>query len=203
MPNPVITAEPELSQHPLRDGSPLCLECGLCCHGVLHHYAALEEEEVETAIALGLGVEREKDYLGFALPCPKIDVTRCTIYELRPSTCSGYQCGLLRKYRRGDISLDEAVPLVSKARQLFDSVMATMPPTTSFREVREKWRLRSRNGTGEALGEEDRKHLGQSIMRIVLLDRFLDRYFRLDREKSFIGDDKRPSGEESARHARG
>lgn len=189
MPNPVTNAELGPSQQPLRDGSPLCVECGLCCQGVLHHYANLEEEEVEAAIARGLGVERDRDYLGFALPCAKLDGTRCTIYEQRPSTCSGYQCGLLKRYRSGDVPLDEAISLVAKARQLFEAVMRTVPPSTTFREVREKWRLRSRRGVQDAIGGGDQQQPGQTFVRIVMLDLFLDRHIRLEREKSFMGEE--------------
>lgn len=197
-----IDAPASLDEAELRDGSPLCLECGLCCHGVLHHYAALEEAEVMKAIEIGLVVEREKDYLGFVLPCAKIDVTRCTVYEHRLSTCSGYQCGLLRRYRRGEVSLGEALPLIAKARELFDAVMRSVPPTTSFRQVREKWRIRSRRGTSDALPEGDREELGQPFVRIVMLDLFLDRFFRLERERSYAaegeGKDRAPLGAEKA-----
>jgi hypothetical protein len=184
MPTPTSTGEPD-EERPLLDGSPLCLECGLCCHGVLHHYASLKEEEVGAAQALGLGVERERDYLGFALPCPKVELTRCTIYEHRLSTCSGYQCGLLRRYRGGNIALDDAVLLVREARRLFDAVLAVLPAGSSFRDIRWRWRKRMWGTDSSPRADDDAQRLAQPVLRITMLDRFLDRHFRLDRETTF------------------
>jgi hypothetical protein len=170
------------------DGSPLCLECGLCCHGALHHYAVLREDEVEAANQLGLKVERQRDYLGFVLPCSKIDGNRCTIYEQRLSTCSSYRCGLLERYRDRRISLEDALPLVAEARRLFAAAQAMLPSGTSFRTARWRWRRRSRGEPGGEIDSAERPILEQSFLRIALLDRFLDRHFRLGYEHAFMGE---------------
>ena len=67
--------------------SSLCVDCGLCCNGSLHDAAALDEDEVDAARAVGLDVLRNLDKTGFAFPCPKLDDTRCTIFGQRPRVC--------------------------------------------------------------------------------------------------------------------
>src|SRR5688572_4233724 len=59
-------------------GSALCTQCGLCCTGALHDAAVLDPDEIADARALGLPVlDAEKPK--FALPCPRLDGTVCTI----------------------------------------------------------------------------------------------------------------------------
>src|SRR5688500_2967630 len=75
-------------------GSALCTQCGLCCTGALHKAAVLDPDEIADARALGLPIlDREKP--GFALPCPRLDGTVCTIYASRPRVCGRYKCQLL------------------------------------------------------------------------------------------------------------
>ncbi len=167
------------------DASPLCLDCGLCCNGAIHHYGVLKENEVEAAERLGLAVERTRDYLGFAQPCTKHDGNQCTIYELRPSTCVNYYCGLASRYRKGEIPLRDALQVVAEARRLYQSVAAALPTSWTFRDLRLKLRRRM---TGDAAGDlrpEERETLKDPFLKAMLLDVFLDRNFRLTREVVF------------------
>jgi Fe-S-cluster containining protein len=76
------------------DGSTLCTQCGLCCQGVLDERGRLKEGEAEPLAALGMQIENSRGFMTFALPCPKVEGTTCTIYEQRPATCAGYKSAL-------------------------------------------------------------------------------------------------------------
>jgi Fe-S-cluster containining protein len=180
-----ITSKSDEPTRDLRDASPLCLECGLCCNGAIHHYGVLKEGEVASASRLGMIVERTPDYLGFAQPCSKFDGKQCTIYEQRPSACSGYYCGLARRYRRNEISFEEALPLVREAQRLLAAAIASVPLAWSFRDLRRKLRSRIRGQAGGELSAEEQRNLGEPLMKIALLDVFLDRNLRLERELTF------------------
>lgn len=104
---------------PLSGGSELCVACGLCCKGVLHDHAPLQPQEKEVAARLRLPIYRGRiDYDAFSLPCPHHQNDRCSVYPDRPKVCGDYQCDLLKRYREGTISLDEALDVVKRATGL-------------------------------------------------------------------------------------
>ena len=103
------------------DGSRLCLECGLCCRGVLHPDALLDRDELEVAARHRLTVYREPDGQDlFALPCRLHEHAgnACTIYEDRFHVCRRYACDLLTLLRNGGIAIDDALDIVRKARSI-------------------------------------------------------------------------------------
>lgn len=167
------------------DATPLCLDCGLCCNGAIHNYGVLKESEVGLAEQLGMSIERTRDYLGFAQPCPKHDGKQCTIYEIRPSTCVNYYCGLAARYRKGEIPLENALLLVTEAWRLFQSAVASLPSGWTYRELRAKLRRRMGGKFGGDLTAEESVQLKDPLLKAMLLDVFLDRNFRLGREIIF------------------
>ena len=98
----------------------LCLECGLCCQGVLHRQAVLRPDETRHASELGLEVvcEAPAGRHHFSLPCPAFSDSGCSIYESRPHVCGEYACHLLERLRNGDIELDRALDVVAEAKRL-------------------------------------------------------------------------------------
>ncbi len=100
------------------DGARLCLACGLCCLGLLHEWARLQEREIPAAHELGLRPEVLPDGPAFALPCPCHQDGRCTVYEQRLSPCREYRCKLLREYQDGQVTWDEGLRRVRRAQQL-------------------------------------------------------------------------------------
>src|SRR5262245_48914366 len=105
----------------VRDGSELCLRCGLCCDGTLFMRADLEPGEEEFAESLGLAVQpgRGGEPGNFQLPCTAFIDGRCSVYERgRPARCGSYRCNLLRRYVDGTNALDEVLPIVHLVRSL-------------------------------------------------------------------------------------
>ena len=67
--------------------SELCTQCGLCCMGAIHGRAVLFEDELQPARDIGLPVLDDAERPLFALPCPKLAGTSCTIFGKRPRVC--------------------------------------------------------------------------------------------------------------------
>lgn len=114
----------------MSDASPstiLCTSCGLCCTGALHRDALLYPEEVDSARAQGLDLV-DGDRPAFALPCPKLVGTSCSIFASRPRVCGGYKCQLLLDLEGGEATLDNALVTVGIARDLFERARTSVPP---------------------------------------------------------------------------
>lgn len=158
-------------------GSALCTECGLCCAGALHKAAVLDADEIADARALGLPVlEREKP--GFALPCPRLAGTFCTIYESRPRVCSRYKCQLLQNLEAGAIELDEALDKVSTAKSLRRQVEAVMPEGMTLPQARELGRASMVAGADDATAPGDKR----LVLQTAALELYLDKHFRNERD---------------------
>jgi len=116
----------------IQGGSELCLDCGICCRGILHTHAVIQPDEIDQVLALGLTVMNFADYQGFPLPCPLFTGNCCPVYANRLSPCRGYRCALLKKYEKNDITLDQALHVVKVTKELLSDVIEHLPPGYSF-----------------------------------------------------------------------
>ena len=165
MSSPVAEIEGERS-------TALCTQCGLCCTGALHDHAVLDPDEVERARALGLTL-RTEGRPGFALPCPKLSGTCCSIYGERPRVCARFECALLERVNAGSIDPEVAASLVAEARRLAGSVVEHLPPGMTIPAARDQ---NERQGVGgPAAGPPLEMRLRLAITALSL---FLDRHFR-------------------------
>ncbi len=157
-------------------GSELCTRCGLCCTGALHNAAKLDEDEISAATALGLPIlERAKP--GFALPCPRLAGTVCTIYGNRPRVCGRYRCGLLQQLEAGEVNFKAALAKVETAQELIDRLRKLMTRGMTLPDARA---LALEDATG---GEPDVMQLRLAATAMVV---YIDRNFRNDREGTFV-----------------
>jgi hypothetical protein len=104
-----------------RDGSELCLQCGLCCDGTLFTNAVLKDGEQDYTESLGMVVETNPDGTrgNAMLPCPLFLDGCCSVYTIpRPSICGAYRCELLKAYVAGSKTMDEVLPVVHLVRSL-------------------------------------------------------------------------------------
>jgi Fe-S-cluster containining protein len=111
-----------MSTSPGKDGSLLCLACGICCQGVLHREASVRKDEVAAVRRLGLSVVGAGEDLSFPLPCSLHRNGRCTVYAERPSACQAYECKVLKRYREGSASWEESVQSINVAKDLAERV---------------------------------------------------------------------------------
>ena len=97
----------------------LCTMCGLCCDGSLFADVELAGDDESAGLeALGLDVEEaDREHRGLLLqPCRALHGTRCTIYAQRPSCCRTFECRLLQRARRGEVSVAHAKQKIAMAR---------------------------------------------------------------------------------------
>jgi uncharacterized protein len=95
----------------------LCTQCGLCCDGSLFADVELAKSEAAALEVLGLEVEDAEDDVRELLlqPCGALKRKRCSIYFHRPECCRTFECRLLQQVKRGEISIDRAKEVVTKA----------------------------------------------------------------------------------------
>ena len=171
------------------DGSALCLSCGMCCRGMLHGWAKLDPDEWEMAARAGLDVFEGESGPAFRLPCPRLNGNACEIYGHRPSTCSGYRCGLLEKYLSGAVSLDEAVATAAEAKRLAAEVRELAGPEP-FPALRERWRRGLASFlSGEAAAAEREQ---RAYLMLSALNAYLDRYMVAPREPGLLDKSQGP-----------
>lgn len=89
----------------------LCLQCGLCCNGVL--FADVRPEPGDES-PLFAGRSRVNQ------PCPAFNhgTCACAIYSERPVRCRRFECRQLLGVQAGEITTDAALKRIRKARQL-------------------------------------------------------------------------------------
>jgi len=118
-----------------RNGSDLCVACGLCCQGVFHEQARAFPEEVPLLEEKGFTVCHGPRGLSFALPCSYLGATGCSVYAERPRTCRSYQCRLLTRYLDREVPLEQALRTVEQVRELRDRILQRLgaaDPTRSL-----------------------------------------------------------------------
>lgn len=154
----------------------LCTQCGLCCMGVIHQAATLDVDEISAAQELGLPVLDRADP-GFALPCPRLAGTVCTIYDQRPRVCGRYKCQLLQDLESGDKSFDEAVSLVASARAQLAKLRLAMPRTMSVRNAV----ALAKGGSPPAM-DLSKRQVTDLKLQATALELYLDKHFRNERD---------------------
>ena len=120
------------------DSNPLCLECGLCCNGVIFADVQLQPgDDARRLASLGLPVgapvtrrpavrESKPDSvaepLKFPQPCAGFEGCRCRIYDDRPKYCREFECLTLKRVNAGRLGLTEAQRIIREARRRADNV---------------------------------------------------------------------------------
>jgi Fe-S-cluster containining protein len=97
----------------------LCTTCGLCCDGSLFADVELAGgDEASSLEVLGLEVEEsDGESRGLLLqPCRAIEGTRCSIYPHRPNCCRTFECRLLQRAKRGQVSVAAAREKIADAQ---------------------------------------------------------------------------------------
>jgi len=158
-------------------GSALCTECGLCCTGALHNFAVLDPDEIDFARSIGLTL-RIEGRPGFALPCPHLNQSTCTIYADRPKVCARYKCGLLERLEAGSTSFDAALATVAGAKELVDRAQSAMPDGMTIPAAR----ALSNEPPTTGVNAGERTSEMRLRLAMMALNLFLDKHFKNDRE---------------------
>ena len=88
----------------------LCLQCGLCCNGVL--FADVRPEPGDASPLFNGG------RLRVAQPCPAFNAATCAcaIYAERPARCRKFECRQLLGVRDGTTTTEKALRQIRAAR---------------------------------------------------------------------------------------
>src|SRR3569833_2072508 len=107
------------------DANTLCLECGLCCNGVIFADVQLRRgDDAARLRALGLDFAR-KSKAGvekFRQHCAAFDGCKCNIYSERPKYCREFECLLLKSVQAGDVKIYKARKIIRSALRQVETV---------------------------------------------------------------------------------
>jgi hypothetical protein len=108
-----------------RDSNSLCLECGLCCNGVIFADVQLRPKDNTARLrALGLAFV-QKSQTGvhkFKQPCAAFGGCQCNIYSERPTYCREFECLLLKSVKAGEVKISEARRAIRSALRQAETV---------------------------------------------------------------------------------
>lgn len=109
----------------------LCLECGLCCNGVIFADVELQSSEVQDLRSKfeNLNLTGKKGHGGKARlpqPCVAFDGCRCQIYSDRPTYCRQFECLLLKNVQSGRLGRAAASQIVKTAKERAEKVRALL-----------------------------------------------------------------------------
>lgn len=110
-----------------KDDTQLCLECGLCCNGVLFARGELRPDDdhdrlLMLGLRLSLNQKSKTKNQKFHQPCSALDGCRCQIYSERPVYCRQFECALLKQVKAGQIEPARARRIVKTALERADRV---------------------------------------------------------------------------------
>lgn len=106
------------------NSADLCLECGLCCNGVIFADVQLRTSEAKNLRAKIAGIKDagKGGQTKLSQPCAAFDGCRCGIYSERPRYCREFECLLLRNMQAGRIERGEASRIVRMAKERAEKV---------------------------------------------------------------------------------
>jgi uncharacterized protein len=125
--------------------NPLCLECGLCCNGVIFVDVRLQPAEDDHRLqSLGLLQAAKNTSLAsagsrnptrrFLQPCAALEGCRCRIYAERPRHCHEFDCLLLKRFQRGEIERNAALRIIRGTRRRSEAVKRLLRQLGDARE---------------------------------------------------------------------
>jgi Fe-S-cluster containining protein len=96
----------------------LCPACGICCNGVLFGDVELQRgDDAKLLTKLGVELFRKGRKVAFAQPCACLVKGLCAIYADRPKRCAAFDCGLLKRVQRDDLSANAALKKITEAKR--------------------------------------------------------------------------------------
>lgn len=100
---------------PIPEAARLCLDCGLCCNGVLFDQVRLQPgDQAKALTARGLKIKKGQ---WFNQPCTALCGTLCRLYEDRPARCRDFECRQFRGVATGKISYESAAGRIAAVKE--------------------------------------------------------------------------------------
>jgi uncharacterized protein len=112
----------------------LCLQCGLCCNGVLFKDVELQPgDDPATLKRLGIPLTKTNK---FPQPCVALNGCECRIYANRPTRCRQFECALLKSVVAGDVEIPAALRIVRETQRKADKVKRLLRELGDTEETR-------------------------------------------------------------------
>jgi Fe-S-cluster containining protein len=110
------------------DSADLCLECGLCCNGVIFADVELNSSEVQSLKSKiqSLASSGKNAKVKLPQPCAAFDGCHCQVYAERPTYCRQFECLLLKNVQSGRIGRTEASRMVRTAKERAEKVRSLL-----------------------------------------------------------------------------
>ena len=162
--------------------SDLCVSCGMCCDGTFLDWApVLPDDDLRGLQRVGHPVQ-QSDERGdhFALPCPALVDTCCTVYGHRPSICSTYRCALLEAFARDDVDGPAALGIIESTLEVRDRVrigIARRLDSSVPRSLSSAYAALTALHDGSADPVAARRADADLLLDVALLRRLLSRHF--------------------------
>ncbi|HEY5297096.1 MAG TPA: YkgJ family cysteine cluster protein [Verrucomicrobiae bacterium] len=153
----------------------LCLQCGMCCNGVL--FADVRRERIDPSPLF------EQHGSRVAQPCPAFNfgTCACAIYAGRPARCRTFECRQLLGVRNGTIPTKNALRQIRAARKLVSKIEkllgqlgfndAKLPLKSRFEKCRNA--VESEKIPAADLGILARLQLAFHRLNLLLAEKFL------------------------------
>ena len=167
------------------DSNPLCLECGLCCNGVIFANGQLQPEDDAARLReLGLKLlpNRKSQIVNrkFSQPCAVFDGCRCQIYAERPQYCRAFECTLLKKFKAGKVEADAALRTIRRARRRAEKVgqlLRELGDTDDHKPLTVRFRQTQRRVETSELDEAGADRFGELTLAVLDLQVLLSNEF--------------------------
>jgi Fe-S-cluster containining protein len=109
------------------ESADLCLECGLCCNGVIFADVELQTTEVQSLRSKVQSLRLSgKNGTKLPQPCAAFDGCRCRVYAERPTYCRQFECLLLKNVQSGRIGRTEGSRMVRTAKERAEKVRSLL-----------------------------------------------------------------------------
>jgi len=157
----------------------ICLYCALCCDGTLFNQANIKEnEQIVTELSFEI-IENEKR--AFRQPCPYLKEKSCSIYAVRPfSVCEAFQCKLLRAFRAGNITFDDAMKAISDIMAFQEKIELQLLEHDS-ENMGDSFSSKIENFNKQHTEAKDkvafRKKNGKTLLDILIMNKILSKSF--------------------------
>jgi Fe-S-cluster containining protein len=156
------------------DSNQLCLECGLCCNGVIFAHGQLQPED-DAARLQSLGLELvktrnpESETRKFHQPCRAFDGCRCKIYADRPKYCREFECVLLKDVQANRLETGAALRIIRDARRREEKVKRLLRELGDADEhvaLSVRFRRMKRRMESSELDEENADRFGELTLAV-------------------------------------
>jgi Fe-S-cluster containining protein len=101
----------------------LCANCALCCNGVLFADVRLQKgDNAKRLTALGVPLKKRGSLTRFTQPCSCLEGKLCRIYADRPVRCRTFECRLLQRTQKAEVTERSALKTIQATRRRAENV---------------------------------------------------------------------------------